>query len=182
MNVKHLLSTIVVFGAVALSSLPASARDAVLTANFADSTINLRAIPNTNAQVRGYGIPGDRVRILDQRTGSNRNQWYYVQFYQTGTRGWVDGTYVQPLSIGGPSYGDGMIIDENRRFLVNSYEVKIYPAGGQTRMNVFNRRTNRTQLRGEAVSVNRNSDGVAYTGRNVEFFIHTNGKRTLTFF
>lgn len=181
MNVKHLLSAIAVFGAVALSSLPASARDAVLRADFVDSTINVRSIPDTNAPIRGYGIPGDRVRILDQRIGSNRNQWYYVQF-PSGTRGWVDGTYARPLAIGGPGFGEGVIVDDDRRFLVDSYEVKVFPTGGQTRINVFNRRSSRTVLRGEPVSVSRRSDGVTYTGRNVEFFIHNNGKRTLTFF
>lgn len=182
MKVKNLLSAIAVFGAIALSSLSASAKDAVLTANFSDSTINLRATPNVNSTVRGYGIPGDRVRIIDQRIGNNQNQWYYVQFYQTGAKGWIDGSYVQPLSIGGPGFGEGTIIDEDRRFLVDSYEVKVFSRGGQTYINVFNRRVNRTQLRGEPVSVSRRPDGVTYTGRNVEFFVHNNGKRTLTFF
>ncbi|BAU10631.1 hypothetical protein LEP3755_11170 [Leptolyngbya sp. NIES-3755] len=182
MNAKIIVSAIAVFGAVALSSLPAFARDTVLRANFPDSRINLRAIPSVNAPLRGVGVPGDRVRILDQRIGSNRNQWYYVEFTRTGARGWVDGTYVQPLSIGGPGTPGGRIVDSERRFLVDSYEARIFPSGGQTRMNVFNRRMRRTEINREPVTVNRTSDGVAYTGRNVELFLHNDGRRSLTFF
>lgn len=186
MKVKVLFSAIASFGIIALSSLPAFARDAILVTRFADSTVNLRATPSVSAPLRGVGVAGEQVRILTQtRVGSNRNLWYLVQAYNTGAEGWVDGTYVQPIGggQGGPSYGGEMtVIDRNQRYLVDDHEVRVFPQGGQTRINVFNRRVNRTQISGEPVSVRRSSDGVTYTGRNVVFFVHNNGQRTLTMY
>ncbi|MGG6265273.1 SH3 domain-containing protein [Leptolyngbya sp. AN03gr2] len=187
MNAKIIFSAIASFGIIAFSSLPASARDAVLRANFADSTINMRAIPSVNAPLRGFGVPGDRVRILNQRIGSNRNQWYYIESARTGASGWVDGTYVRQLAsrqpaIGGRGLPPGPIIDRNQRYLVDDYEARVFPSGRQTRINVYNRRMRRTEINREPVTVNRTSDGVAYTGRNVELFVHNDGRRSLTFF
>ncbi|MBE9010697.1 SH3 domain-containing protein [Pseudanabaenaceae cyanobacterium LEGE 13415] len=184
MNVKLLFSAIASFGLVALSSLPAFARDAVLTSRFANAQINLRSTPSVAASSRGFGIGGDRVRLLDQRVGANRNLWYYVQTYRSGIEGWVDGTFIRPISgtgQGGPR--DPVTINaRDRRFLVNHYEVKVYTSDGQTRLNAFNRRTNQTELRGEPVNVRRSSDGVTYTGRNVVFFLNNNGERTLSIY
>lgn len=184
MNIKLLFGAIASLGMITLTSLPAFARDAVLTARFADSTVNLRSTPSGTALVRGFGVRGDRVRLLDQRVGTNRNLWYYVQTYRSGIEGWVDGTYIQPISgagMGGPR--EPVTVNaSDRRFLVNDYEVRVYTRNGETRLNAFNRRTNRTELRGEPVSVRRSPDGVTYTGRNAVFFLNNNGERTLSIY
>lgn len=184
MKVKLLYSAIASFGMLTLMSLPAFARDAVLSSNFANAKINLHSTPSVSASSRSFGVTGDRVRILDQRVGTNRNLWYYVQTYRSGIEGWVDGTYIRPvggLGSGGPR--DPVTVNANdRRFLVNNYEVHIYTVNGETRLNAFNRRANRTELRGEPVNVRRSSDGVTYTGRNAVFFLNNNGTRTLTIY
>ncbi len=187
MNIKIIFSAIAAFGVIALSSLPGSASDAVLKANSANARINLRSTPSVTASSRGFGLPGNRVRIIDQRIGTNGNRWYYVQFYRSGAEGWIDGTYVQPmesLGVGGPSFREGTTVTSRaNRLLINNYEVRIFSRGGQTRLNVFDRRTNQTKLNAVPVTVRRTSEGVIYEGRNVELFLHdNNGEKTITFY
>lgn len=186
MKFKIILSAIAAFGIMALSTLPASARDAVLKANSANSRISLRSTPSISAPPRAFGLPGNRVQILSQKVGTNGNLWYYVQFYRSGAEGWVDGAYVQPiesLGVGGPGFREG-ITETSRaaRYLINHYEVRIFPSGSIIRLNAFNRRTNRTELNAVPVTVRHSADGVTYTGRNVVLFLHNNGERTITIY
>lgn len=59
------------------------------------SQINLRSQPSTSAASPSYGIPGDRVTILDETRGADGYTWYYVEFPQSRARGWIRGDLVQ---------------------------------------------------------------------------------------
>ncbi|MCU0549717.1 MAG: SH3 domain-containing protein [Leptolyngbya sp. Prado105] len=187
MNAKMILSTIVSFGIVALSSLPASARDAVLRANFRDSTINLRATPSINAPLRGIGLPGDRVTILVERRIANNKLWYYVRFRESGAEGWIDGTYVQPVVTPSPTpRSQGGTIDsppytDDSRYIIGPYEVRVFFEGGQAYVNVFNSRTKRMRLNSVPVEVRESPDGTTYEGRSIVLFIGRNGRNTIMF-
>ncbi len=187
MNAKLIVTAIVSSAMVALgSSLPASAKDAVLKSNFADSRINFRSTPSVNSTSRGFGLPGDYVRLVSQRTGTNGKRWYYIQSYRTGAEGWTDGTYVQPINslpIGGPASKEPITqTSKATRYLINHYEVRVFSSRGQTRLNAFNRQTNKTELRSVPVSVLRSTDGVTYEGSNVVMFISNNGEKTITLY
>lgn len=62
------------------------------------SQINLRSQPSTRASSPSYGIPGDRVNILNETRGTDGYVWYYVEFPQSRARGWVRGDLLQPDS------------------------------------------------------------------------------------
>ena len=190
MNVKIVTAAIVSFGIVALSSLPASARDAILRANSEDSRIDLRSTPSESSPSRGFGLPRDRVQIIGRpRTGTNGNPWYYVQSYRSGMEGWVDEAFVQPIVQPLPAIGSDLAAQSmtatsrENRHLIDHYEVRIFFSGGATRLNVFDRRTNRTVLNGVPVTVRKSADGVTYQDREdrrVVLFLHNNGEKTIT--
>lgn len=74
---------------------PAMARDGILKAQDRDAQINLRQSPDVNSRSMGYGVVGDRVMLLDQRTGTDGKIWYQVKFSRTGAVGWIRGDFVQ---------------------------------------------------------------------------------------
>ena len=53
--------------------------------------INIRETPSTDAQVRHYGLSGDRVTILNQTNAPDGYRWYFVEFPSSGARGWLRG-------------------------------------------------------------------------------------------
>ncbi|WP_250126820.1 SH3 domain-containing protein [Chroococcidiopsis sp. CCMEE 29] len=54
-----------------------------------DGRINLRTGPGTVNKAIGYGIPGDRVQVLDSGQDSGGYYWYKVRFPNSGAVGWV---------------------------------------------------------------------------------------------
>ncbi len=55
------------------------------------SQINVRSQPSTLSPAPSYGIPGDRVQILNSTRGTDGYTWHYVEFSQSRVRGWVRG-------------------------------------------------------------------------------------------
>lgn len=74
-------------------ALPGTAIDppeaAQLIAASPEAQINLRSQPSTEAEAQGYGLVGDGVQLLRQVPGTDGYDWYYVQFDQSGAKGWV---------------------------------------------------------------------------------------------
>ncbi len=62
--------------------------------------INVRSAPSMNATSPHYGLVGDIVQVLTQKTGSDGSVWRYVQF-PSGAKGWVRGDLVQAVEMGG---------------------------------------------------------------------------------
>lgn len=79
------------------TSKSASTCDAQLTAQNPDSQINLRAAATTASAIRGYGLVGDRVSILDQTRGYDGYTWYNVRFPSSRAEGWIRGDLVNIL-------------------------------------------------------------------------------------
>ncbi|MBM0745478.1 SH3 domain-containing protein [Phormidium sp. CLA17] len=63
--------------------------------------MNIRATPSTSAPVRHYGLGGDRVNILNQTNAPDGYRWYFVEFPNSGARGWIRADL---LRVGG-NYG-----------------------------------------------------------------------------
>ncbi|MBD2080656.1 SH3 domain-containing protein [Leptolyngbya sp. FACHB-17] len=180
MNFKIVLSTIVSFGMVALSSLPALARDVVLRADSANSRVSLRSTPSNNAPALASAPSGNRVQVIVQRPGANGVTWYYVRS-STGAEGWIDAIYTRPVNRGGLGFNDRTETDRSRRYLIQQYEVRLFSERSQVFLNVFDRNRNRTVANGVPVSVISGRDGVTYTGRNVVLFVHnTRDEKTIT--
>ncbi len=85
--------------AIAGFALPGWARPASLTARYADSEINVRSAPTTQAAVPRVGRVGDRVEVLDQTRGRDGYTWYLVKSSQNRYQGWIRGDFV--------SFGNG---------------------------------------------------------------------------
>ncbi len=64
--------------------------------------VNIRATPSTSAPVRHYGLGGDRVTILNQTNAPDGYRWYFVEFPNSGARGWIRGDL---LRVGGTPGG-----------------------------------------------------------------------------
>jgi hypothetical protein len=69
-------------------------KSAQLTAQQADSQINLRARPTTESATEGYGLVGDRVKLLQAAEGEDNLTWYYVKFDESGAEGWIRGDFI----------------------------------------------------------------------------------------
>jgi hypothetical protein len=78
----------------ATPELTTTAQEATLTASDPNSQINLRATPSTTGKLRGYGLNGDRVQVID-RTTANGYSWYKVQFPRSGAEGWIREDFVR---------------------------------------------------------------------------------------
>jgi len=74
-------------------ALPGTAIDppeaAQLIAASPEARINLRSQPSTEAAAQGYGLVGDAVDLLRQVSGTDGYGWYYVEFDQSGAKGWI---------------------------------------------------------------------------------------------
>jgi hypothetical protein len=77
---------------------------ATLTAQEANSRINLRSEPNTSSTAKGYGLVGDSVQLLEAAPGDNDLTWYYVKFDESGAEGWIRGDFI---NTSGPVATDG---------------------------------------------------------------------------
>ncbi|MCL6434735.1 MAG: SH3 domain-containing protein [Leptolyngbyaceae cyanobacterium HOT.MB2.61] len=81
------------------SALPVVARGiSTLTASSPNAQINVRSQPTINSGSPHYGIPGDKVKVIEcvpdrDRRGSNLN-WCKVQFVQSKATGWVRSDFV----------------------------------------------------------------------------------------
>lgn len=53
------------------------------------SQINVRSGPGTNYSLKHYGLGGDAVTGLNQRPGNDGYEWFFVQFDQSGAKGWI---------------------------------------------------------------------------------------------
>ena len=68
--------------------------EAVLIASDPDSQINLRATPSSSGKYLGYGLIGDRVRVIEQTTADGYI-WHKVRFPRSGAVGWIRGDFVR---------------------------------------------------------------------------------------
>ncbi len=69
-----------------------------LRANSANTRINVRSQPTINSSSPHYGVPGDRVEILQcvqdrDRPNSDLN-WCKVRFVQSDATGWVRSDFI----------------------------------------------------------------------------------------
>lgn len=67
---------------------------AVLTATDLNSQINLRETPSPSGKRLGYGLVGDRVGIIQKKTGDDGSTWYLVKFPRSGAQGWIREDFV----------------------------------------------------------------------------------------
>ena len=70
--------------------LPASADTGTIQGTLG-SRVNVREAPSTDSQARHYGVGGDRVNILNQTNAPDGYRWYFVEFPNSGARGWIRG-------------------------------------------------------------------------------------------
>ncbi len=94
-NLTLLLTTI----ALATSMSPVLAQGiSTLTASSSNSRINVRSRPTVNSSSPHYGLPGDRVKVLqcvkDQDTRGSDLNWCKVQFVQSRAVGWIRSDFI----------------------------------------------------------------------------------------
>lgn len=77
------------------------AQYAMLTGNPGDR-VNVRNAPSTRAVSPHFGVAGDVVQVLTQKTGSDGYMWRYVSF-PSGAEGWVRGDLAEIMSQEGCS-------------------------------------------------------------------------------
>lgn len=82
--------------------LPAFAETGTIQGTLG-SRVNIRQSPSTSASVKHYGMGGDRVNILSQTNAPDGYRWYFVEFPNSGARGWIRGDL---LRVGGNSGGN----------------------------------------------------------------------------
>ena len=58
------------------------------------SHINVRTGPGTHYSARHYGLPGDRVIVLNEAHGRDGYRWWYLQFKNSGAKGWIREDFV----------------------------------------------------------------------------------------
>ncbi|PSR17814.1 hypothetical protein C8255_10680 [filamentous cyanobacterium CCP3] len=101
-------------------SSPKSAR---LTAQEANSRINLRTQPSAQSSDQGYGLVGDPIQILNQAQGDDGFTWYLVKFEGSGAEGWIRSDFVKivaPTQLGNVSIKQGVA----EAALLSSQQVK----------------------------------------------------------
>lgn len=77
------------------NSQPFVSREGTLTTTQDYSLpIDIRDQASITATVRHIGYAGDRVILLDRRTGANNTSWYRVKFPTSGATGWVQGSFI----------------------------------------------------------------------------------------
>jgi hypothetical protein len=80
-----------------------TSRTAILTGQQSGSRINVRSAPSTSAPIQHYGLVGDTVTVLQERSSSDGYTWFLVQFPGSRATGWVRGDFVQLSSLGSDS-------------------------------------------------------------------------------
>ncbi|MGI0488567.1 SH3 domain-containing protein [Pantanalinema rosaneae CENA516] len=78
---------------------PASARGvSTLRASNPNTRINVRSQPTVSSSSPHYGLPGDRVRVMqcvqDQDNPGSGLNWCRVQFVQSGATGWIRSDFI----------------------------------------------------------------------------------------
>ena len=58
------------------------------------SHINVRSGPGTEYIAKHYGLPGDRVFVLNEAQGNDGYRWWYLKFKDSGARGWIREDFV----------------------------------------------------------------------------------------
>ena len=83
---------------VDLSAQPKDNQVVTLTARDRNTHINLRSQPTANSRAVGYGLPGDRVNLLqcveDRDTAGSDLNWCKVQFPGSGAIGWIRSDFI----------------------------------------------------------------------------------------
>jgi hypothetical protein len=112
------------------AALPAWAETATLRGPTT-SRINVRESPSTDSRVRHYGLGGDRVTILNETNAPDGYRWYFVEFPQSGARGWIRGDLLS-VNAGSPervsfapgtaaaTVGGNIRGSQSRSYLVNA--------------------------------------------------------------
>jgi hypothetical protein len=78
-----------------LANVSYSPQTGVLVAEDPDSRINLRSESSLNSELKGYGLVGDEVRLLDASLSGDRYVWYFVEFKVSGAKGWIRGDFIK---------------------------------------------------------------------------------------
>lgn len=91
----------VVLAAIALIATvsPTLARGiSTLRANNPNARINVRSQPTINSSSPHYGVPGDKVQVLqcvqDQDRGGSNLNWCKVQFVNSKAIGWIRSDFI----------------------------------------------------------------------------------------
>jgi hypothetical protein len=75
-----------------------AARMATLRAQSGGAHINLRSRPTVHSRAMGYGLPNDRVEllqcVLDSDTPGSDLNWCRVRFPQSGVIGWIRSDFI----------------------------------------------------------------------------------------
>jgi hypothetical protein len=66
-----------------------------LVAKDAKAKINVRKEPGEKAEIRHYGLAGDKVKMLYSGRDQAGRIWYQVKFEESGADGWVRGDFVR---------------------------------------------------------------------------------------
>ncbi|NJP11601.1 MAG: SH3 domain-containing protein [Leptolyngbyaceae cyanobacterium RU_5_1] len=97
--IRRAVSVSLATAAISLGAvLPVLAQPAMLVANQSSARINVRSQPTTSSQSPHYGLAGDRVEVLRSTRGQDGYIWHYVQFNQSGAKGWVRADLVSLLA------------------------------------------------------------------------------------
>jgi hypothetical protein len=78
-----------------LANVTYSPQTGVLAAEDPDSRINLRSESSLNSELKGYGLVGDEVRLLDASLSGDGYVWYFVEFKISGAKGWIRGDFIK---------------------------------------------------------------------------------------
>ncbi len=81
------------------SAAPVAARGiSTLKASSATTRINVRSQPTINSSSPSYGLPGDKVKVIqcvkDQDTRGSDLNWCKVQFMQSKAIGWIRSDFI----------------------------------------------------------------------------------------
>jgi Bacterial SH3 domain len=85
------------FIAGAIVCRPAYAEEGELIAKEASAQINVRSLANTQADIIGAGVVGERVDILEHSVGNDALIWYRVKLLKSGHSGWIRGDFIKIL-------------------------------------------------------------------------------------
>ncbi|HIK17961.1 MAG TPA: SH3 domain-containing protein [Leptolyngbyaceae cyanobacterium M33_DOE_097] len=88
-------------GAIAMivTVSPALAKGiSTLTANNPNTRINVRSQPTINSSAPSYGLPGDKVKVIqcvkDRDRASSGLNWCKVQFVKSKAIGWIRSDFI----------------------------------------------------------------------------------------
>jgi hypothetical protein len=99
MPLKHRISAFFAIGVLLLTGSSVFARGiSTLRASRANTRINVRTQPTINARASQYGLPGDKVQVIecvqDRDTPKSDLNWCKVQFVKSKAVGWVRSDFI----------------------------------------------------------------------------------------